>query len=60
MLEEVAQRIKTKIGWAREPGAGTVWEVPAPPFLQAFYRAQRARLEQKLLFGQRQEEKREG
>jgi uncharacterized RDD family membrane protein YckC len=60
MLEEVAQRIKTKIGWAREPGAGTVWEVPAPPFLQAFYLAQRARLEQKLLFGQRQEEKREG
>ncbi len=57
MLEEVAERIKAKIGWRREsPAAG---EVTALPFLRAFYRAQRGRLEQKLLFGQRQEKKRE-
>lgn len=52
VLEEVGERIKKKIGWPRER-----WDVPAQPFLKAFYRAQRGRLEQKLLFGQRQERK---
>jgi uncharacterized RDD family membrane protein YckC len=53
ILEEVCEKIKTKIGWPRER-----WEVPPRRFLDAFYRAQRALLEQKLLFGQRQERKR--
>jgi len=52
ILDEVGEKIKTKIGWPRER-----WSDPARPFLDAFYRAQRARLEQKMLFGQRQERK---
>jgi uncharacterized RDD family membrane protein YckC len=51
-LEEVCERIKRKIGWpARQ------WQVRPLEFLQAFYAAQRGRLEQKMLFGQRQERK---
>ena len=53
ILEEVCDKIKTKIGWPRER-----WNVPPRRFLDAFYRAQRALLEQKMLFGQRQERKR--
>jgi uncharacterized RDD family membrane protein YckC len=53
ILEEVCDKIKTKIGWPRER-----WDVPPRRFLDAFYRAQRALLEQKMLFGQRQERKR--
>jgi uncharacterized RDD family membrane protein YckC len=53
ILEEVCDKIKTKIGWSRER-----WQVPPRRFLDAFYRAQRALLEQKMLFGQRQERKR--
>jgi uncharacterized RDD family membrane protein YckC len=52
ILEEVCDKIKTKIGWPRER-----WSVQPRRFLDAFYRAQRARLEQKMLFGQRQERK---
>jgi uncharacterized RDD family membrane protein YckC len=54
MLAEVSGKIRRKIGW--HPAA------PAshPEFLAAFYRAQRARLEQKMLFGQRVERQREG
>ncbi len=52
ILEDVCDKIKTKIGWPRER-----WDVPHRRFLDAFYRAQRARLEQKMLFGQRQERK---
>jgi uncharacterized RDD family membrane protein YckC len=52
LLEQVGERIKKKIGWPQDR-----WNEPALPFLQAFYRAQRGRLEQKLLFGQRQERK---
>lgn len=52
ILEEVCNKIKTKIGWPRER-----WAVPPRRFLDAFYRAQRARLEAKMLFGQRQERK---
>ena len=55
VLEDVAGRIARKIG--REPPSG---DAAAVRFLTAFYRAQRGRLEQKLLFGQRQEVKREG
>lgn len=54
VIEEVGAKIKAKIGWA----AGGR-QVPTVPFLRAFYRAQRARLEQKLLFGERQERKRD-
>jgi uncharacterized RDD family membrane protein YckC len=54
VVEEVAEKIKVKIGWPDER-----WQVPTVPFLRAFYRAQRARLEQKLLFGERQERKRD-
>jgi len=52
VLDEVGEKIKTKIGWPRER-----WSDPTRPFLDAFYRAQRALLEQKMLFGQRQERK---
>jgi uncharacterized RDD family membrane protein YckC len=53
ILEDVCEKIKTKIGWPRER-----WNVPVRPFLDAFYRAQRGVLEQKMLFGQRRERKR--
>lgn len=52
ILEEVCDKIKAKIGWPRER-----WDVQPRRFLDAFYRVQRARLEQKMLFGQRQERK---
>jgi uncharacterized RDD family membrane protein YckC len=52
VLVEIAGKIQRKIGWTPAPG------VAALPFLQAFYRAQRGRLEHKLLFGKRQEFKR--
>jgi uncharacterized RDD family membrane protein YckC len=51
-LEDVSERIKKKIRWPADQ-----WRVPPLDFLQAFYAAQRGRLEQKLLFGQRQERK---
>ena len=51
-LEDVAARIQKKIGWPASQRARPL------DFLQAFYAAQRGRLEQKLLFGQRQERKR--
>ncbi len=53
VLEEVCEKIKTKIGWPRER-----WNVPVRPFLDAFYRAQRGLLEKRMLFGQRRERKR--
>lgn len=51
----VAKTIAGKIGWQRAGGSG-----PIDPraFLDAFYRAQRARLEQEALFGRRRERKR--
>ena len=52
VLEEVCYKIKVKIGWPADR-----WNVPVRPFLQAFYRAQRAALEQRMLFGQRRERK---
>jgi len=53
ILEDVCEKIKTKIGWPREH-----WNMPVRPFLNAFYRAQRGALEKKMLFGKRQERKR--
>ena len=52
LLAEVANKIKHKIDWPADR-----WQVPARPFLNAFYRAQRGRLEQRLLFGERKERK---
>jgi uncharacterized RDD family membrane protein YckC len=53
VLAEVCEKIKVKISWPAE-----TWNVPVRPFLDAFYRAQRGLLEQKMLFGQRRERKR--
>lgn len=52
VLAEVSEKIKAKIGWADALAAPQV-----RPFLDAFYRAQRGHLEQRLLFGQRRESK---
>ena len=56
VLVDVAWRIQRKVGWT-EPLAD---DAAAVRFLEEFYRQQRGRLEQKLLFGQRQERKRDG
>lgn len=53
LLETIAEKIQTKLGWHAPDGA----RPDAYPFLRAFYSAQRARLEHKMLFGKRQEEK---
>ena len=50
VLDDIAQRIRQKIGWPADRA-----REPALPFLEAFYRAQRGRLEQQLLLGQRRE-----
>jgi uncharacterized RDD family membrane protein YckC len=52
-IRVVAEKVRTRIGWTRplEPSA-------TETFLREFYTAQRARLEQKMLLGQRQERKR--
>jgi uncharacterized RDD family membrane protein YckC len=52
LLAEVADKIKHKIAWPADR-----WQVSPRPFLTAFYRAQRGRLEQRLLFGERKERK---
>jgi uncharacterized RDD family membrane protein YckC len=48
VLAEICRKIRRKIRW--EAGEA---KVPDRDFLAAFYRAQRARLEQRMLFGQR-------
>ncbi|MCA9518475.1 MAG: RDD family protein [Myxococcales bacterium] len=53
LLETIAYKIRTKIGWEPPPGR----RVEAYEFLRGFYAAQRGRLEHKLLFGKRQERK---
>ena len=52
VLGEVASRVRKKIGFP-EPGP----DADPREFLMAFYKAQRARLEHKMLFGVRQEAK---
>jgi len=53
LLVTIADKIQKKIGWHSPAGRS-----PDPyPFLRAFYSAQRARLEHKMLFGKRQEQK---
>jgi uncharacterized RDD family membrane protein YckC len=54
-LEAVCGKIQAKIGW---PDGGTA--VDPERFLLEFYTAQRARLEHKMLLGQRRERKRSG
>jgi hypothetical protein len=55
-LDAVARKVQDKLGWT--PPAGRRPDSAA--FLRAFYAAQRARLEQRLLFGERRETKRPG
>lgn len=54
-LRVVASKIQRKIAWDRRRR-----DVPPREFLQAFYRAQRARLEGELLLGKAREKKRKG
>ena len=56
-LEAVAERIQRKIAWMPPPGSP---RLDAEAFLRAFYTAQRARLEHRLLLGERRETKRAG
>jgi uncharacterized RDD family membrane protein YckC len=55
---EIAKRIRAKIGWPA-PGQTTVEEknFDATQFLEAFYAAQRAHLERRMLFGKRRKDK---
>ena len=55
VLRLVCDKIGAKIGWSSPVPDSRVYE-----FLQAFYRAQRARLEHRLLLGERRERKRAG
>jgi len=54
-LEAVAGKIQQKIGWDAASK-----RIDAERFLHAFYTAQRARLEQRMLLGERRERKRAG
>jgi len=51
VLDAVRDRIVSKIGWSE------VGDVSSRTFLQAFYEAQRAHLERKMLFGKRKRRK---
>lgn len=51
-LDAVSSRILAKIQWVEEAAS-----VPSLPFLKAFYAAQRGRLENRLIFGERRESK---
>ena len=53
LLDTIADKIRRKIDWHAPEGTMS----GSYEFLRAFYAAQRARLEHKLLFGQRQEKK---
>ncbi|PIE18782.1 MAG: hypothetical protein CSA66_03935 [Proteobacteria bacterium] len=53
LLVAISRKIRDKLGWEADDGE----EPDAYAFLRAFYAAQRARLEHKMLFGKRQERK---
>jgi uncharacterized RDD family membrane protein YckC len=53
MREAVAERIRRKINWTPTPSL----QVDAQAFLQAFYTAQRGRLEAQVLLGKRRKDK---
>jgi uncharacterized RDD family membrane protein YckC len=52
LVDTICEKIKRKIGWPKAR-----WHVEPEAFLHAFYEAQRARLEHKMLLGKRQEQK---
>jgi len=52
LVERVCEKIKQKILWPKDDR-----DVDPDQFLLAFYKAQRARLEQRMLFGERRERK---
>ncbi len=54
-MEAVAEKVSAKIAWSGED-----WHGDVRRFLEDFYEALRARREQDLLFGKRQESKKEG
>ena len=56
--QEIARRIRSKIGWP-DASQGVVEErgFDATAFLEAFYAAQRAQLERRMLFGKRRKDK---
>jgi hypothetical protein len=56
--QEIAKRIRAKIGWP-DPSQAAVEErgFDATAFLEAFYAAQRAQLERRMLFGKRRRDK---
>jgi uncharacterized RDD family membrane protein YckC len=56
--QEIARRIRAKIGWPDESqGAVQDRGFDATAFLEAFYAAQRAQLERRMLFGKRRKDK---
>jgi uncharacterized RDD family membrane protein YckC len=56
--QEIARRIRTKIGWPDESqGPFEERGFDATAFLEAFYAAQRAQLERRMLFGKRRKDK---
>ncbi|WP_395014963.1 RDD family protein [Dongia sp.] len=56
--EEIAKRIRAKIGWPdADQVAPATQRFDATGFLEAFYAAQRAHLERRLLFGHRRKDK---
>ena len=57
--QEIARRIRAKIGWPDQSQGGVFWErgFDATAFLEAFYAAQRAQLERRMLFGKRRKDK---
>jgi len=55
---EIAERVRKKIGWKDEAGEWDLkYDSMVLEFLQAFYVAQRAHLERKMLFGKRRRDK---
>jgi uncharacterized RDD family membrane protein YckC len=55
---EIAERIRKKISWSDETGGWDLrYDGAVTEFLQAFYIAQRAQLEHKMLFGKRRSDK---
>jgi uncharacterized RDD family membrane protein YckC len=56
--QEIARRIRVKIGWPDESQAAVEERgFEATAFLEAFYAAQRAQLERRMLFGKRRKDK---
>jgi uncharacterized RDD family membrane protein YckC len=54
---EIARRIRAKIGWPEPDQASQAERFDATAFLEAFYAAQRAHLERRMLFGHRRRDK---